>query len=124
MAHTSYLEAHTDIEKQIAKLQKEKEALTNRHRTTAITSIVKSIREYDITIEEIQNALATKTAKQGKLSTLAPKYRHPSGETWSGRGRPPLWIVTAEQSGQSRDKFLIPEEVTSSETDNTGNTQT
>jgi DNA-binding protein H-NS len=34
---------------------------------------------------------------------VAPKYRDPeSGNTWSGRGKPPRWIA-----GQDRDQFLI-----------------
>ena len=34
---------------------------------------------------------------------VAPKYRNPAtGETWTGRGKPPKWI-----QGQSRDSFLI-----------------
>lgn len=38
-----------------------------------------------------------------KASTVAPKYRNPeTGDTWTGRGRAPLWIA-----GQDREQFLI-----------------
>jgi DNA-binding protein H-NS len=34
---------------------------------------------------------------------VAPKYRNQAtGETWTGRGKPPKWI-----QGQDRDQFLI-----------------
>lgn len=38
-------------------------------------------------------------------STVAPKYRNPAdaSQTWSGRGKPPLWIKDVED----RTPFLI-----------------
>lgn len=43
---------------------------------------------------------------QGK-GNVAPKYRGPNGEEWSGRGRSPKWVQVAEAEGKSRDEFLI-----------------
>lgn len=38
--------------------------------------------------------LARKKAKPAAASTVAPKYRNPeTGDTWSGRGRAPKWVV-------------------------------
>ena len=34
---------------------------------------------------------ATTPAK--KSANLAPKYKGPNGETWSGRGAPPKWLT-------------------------------
>ena len=47
-------------------------------------------------------------ARGGRISStqgvkVAPKYRNQAtGETWTGRGKPPKWI-----QGQDRDQFLI-----------------
>jgi len=39
---------------------------------------------------------------------VPPKYRHPeTGDTWTGRGKPPKWITAAEAEGKKRDDFLI-----------------
>lgn len=40
---------------------------------------------------------------------VKPKYRNPAdrSETWTGRGRPPLWLVAATKSGKKRDDLLI-----------------
>lgn len=40
---------------------------------------------------------------------VAAKYRNPqnSAETWTGRGRMPLWIKTLTDKGAKREKFLI-----------------
>ena len=44
--------------------------------------------------------------RKGKGSKVAPKYRNPKdpSQTWTGRGRRPLWIVEA---GGNIDRFLI-----------------
>ncbi|WP_421988705.1 H-NS family nucleoid-associated regulatory protein [Roseococcus sp.] len=38
---------------------------------------------------------------------VAAKYRGPNGEEWTGRGRMPTWMATAEAEGHGRDEFLI-----------------
>ena len=35
------------------------------------------------------------------------KYRGPEGQEWSGRGRPPTWLVTLEGEGKNREDFRI-----------------
>jgi DNA-binding protein H-NS len=41
---------------------------------------------------------------------LAPKYRGPGGESWSGRGRMPTWLSALEATGRNREEFRIKEE--------------
>lgn len=51
-----------------------------------------------------------KAAKGSKGSSVAPKYRNPSdpSQTWSGRGRQPLWLADAlKKRGSSIEQFLI-----------------
>src|SRR5690606_1889877 len=95
---------------------KKAEALQTKRRQPVIASIVKSMREFNITPEEIAAAFGSaskrtraprKTAPAAKRQ-VAPKYRHPkTGETWSGRGKAPRWITAEEAAGNSRDAFLI-----------------
>jgi DNA-binding protein H-NS len=40
---------------------------------------------------------------------LPARYRGPSGETWSGRGRMPKWLQTLEAEGRNREEFRSPE---------------
>ena len=42
-----------------------------------------------------------------KPNKVAPKYRGPGGETWSGRGLRPRWLTAAIGQGQNLDEFLI-----------------
>ena len=48
-------------------------------------------------------------AKGSKLAgrKVAPKYRGPSGETWSGRGAKPRWMVPLLKKGKKLESFLI-----------------
>ncbi|MBC9905445.1 MULTISPECIES: H-NS histone family protein [Achromobacter] len=128
MARESYAALQAKIEKEINKLQKKAEVLQTKRRKPVITQIITSMREYDITPEEIVAAYgagkparaaaaggrrkagpAARPANAAKRA-VAPKYRHPqTGETWSGRGKAPRWLAAEEAAGATRDSFLIKE---------------
>jgi DNA-binding protein H-NS len=38
---------------------------------------------------------------------IAPKYRGPDGQTWTGRGLKPRWLVEALKGGKKIESFLI-----------------
>ncbi len=42
---------------------------------------------------------------------VAPKYRNPENheQTWTGRGKSPLWFNALIDAGKSREDLLIPE---------------
>lgn len=43
-----------------------------------------------------------------KYPKVLPKYRNPqTSETWSGRGKRPLWLVAAMKSGRKIEEFRI-----------------
>lgn len=50
-------------------------------------------------------------SKVGKVSgkPVAPKYQNPNNpdEKWTGRGRKPVWVKTAEESGVSLTSMAI-----------------
>jgi DNA-binding protein H-NS len=39
--------------------------------------------------------------------TVAPKYKGPHGEKWSGRGKTPRWLAAAMSGGEQLNDFLI-----------------
>lgn len=110
----TYSVAKQKIEKEILRLQRQMKTLKVKQRRPIITSIVRSMQDNEITIEELTEALE-KTQKRGSStnasqpkSVLPPKFRNPAtGDTWTGRGRPPRWILDAEAAGKERSKFLI-----------------
>jgi DNA-binding protein H-NS len=46
-----------------------------------------------------------------KYPKVLPKFRNPAapGETWSGRGKRPKWLVKALAAGRKLEDFRIPQ---------------
>lgn len=123
MTQQNYAIQQAKIQKEIERLNRQAQLLQSKQRKPVLSSILRSMKEYGITPEEISAAFgkpgakvrqsdlikAPKSAKaSGTKKPVAPKYRHPaSSATWTGRGKAPLWIVEAEKNGQSRQQFLI-----------------
>jgi DNA-binding protein H-NS len=62
-----------------------------------------------LTIGEVYPARGGKSAK-GSKAAVAPKYRNPdnASQTWSGRGKRPLWFTAAlMKRGVTADSLLI-----------------
>ncbi len=87
------------------------EAHTNQVRTVRekIDSLLKSA---GLTINEVYPTRGGKKSA-GKKGVVAPKYRNPeNGETWSGRGRQPVWFAKAlKKSGVTAESLLIHDAV-------------
>lgn len=111
MIPSTYLSEKEKIEMEIQKLKEDARALQKQHRGPALESIIKAMLEYDINADDVATAYraATRASRQTRSKQpVPPKYRDPStGQTWSGRGRTPRWLTTAEAQGQHRDTFLI-----------------
>ena len=49
-----------------------------------------------------------KVSAAGKRAVVAVKYRHPeTGETWTGRGKPPRWLAAEIAAGKAKEQFYI-----------------
>ena len=78
-----------DLIRQKQELEKEIEEVTRRERINAIN-----------TCRELIKKLMRKGA-------MIPKFMGPKGETWTGRGRKPIWLQQAELEGKSLEDFRI-----------------
>jgi DNA-binding protein H-NS len=91
---------YQQLTEQLAKVHAQMEAAREKEIAAVIAQIKEQIAEYGITAEEL--AFASKRTRKAKSGGLPPKYLNPkTGQTWSGRGRKPLWI------GKRPEKFLI-----------------
>ncbi|MGF6767902.1 DNA-binding protein H-NS [Paraburkholderia sp. GAS199] len=109
----------SQIEKQIANLQKKADDLRRKKAASVILKIKKMMAEHGLSLTDLEEETGAlrKKARHANLesgsrpakatagkSKLPPKYRDPvSGATWSGHARPPAWIKDAKD----RSKFLI-----------------
>jgi DNA-binding protein H-NS len=73
-------------------------AIQQREKQEAIESIKIMIEKHSLSVNDLFSKKVNQTNKK-----VPAKYRNPaSGETWTGRGKAPLWIV-----GKERETFLI-----------------
>lgn len=95
---------------QIDKLQRQAEAMRQKQVSKVVAELKKTIAEYELSAADLGLAggarrdTPRKPRRAGSATVGVAKYRNPqSGDTWTGRGRPPAWIVGAKD----RDAFLI-----------------
>lgn len=92
--------------------------LLSKRRPIALVrrKVIALAAQYGYTIEELYGDQSTdeiagkKRTPRRKASKVAAKYRDPENKrnTWSGRGRMPLWLAQKAKYGRSITDFLIP----------------
>lgn len=99
---------YKELQDQIAKLQAEAEQVRKSEIANVIADIKARMAEFGIGVEDLGMTGKTKGRRKSTASVSVAKYRNPAtGETWTGKGRRPNWIVEAEQQGKSASDFLI-----------------
>jgi DNA-binding protein H-NS len=102
------MKTYAALQAEIAKLEKEAQALRKAEVAQVIAGIKAAIATYGLTAADLGlNGGANRRAKP-KHKTVptvgVAKYRDPkTGKTWTGRGKPPAWIAGVK----NRDSYLI-----------------
>ena len=110
------------LQKLIAEATREHKRKKKRAPITQVRSKLSRLaRAEGYTIAELFGAAAPATPaaaktprrKATKASTVrkvAPKYHNPSNhdQTWTGRGKAPLWFNALIAAGKTREELLIP----------------
>jgi DNA-binding protein H-NS len=108
----TYMKTYPVIKAEIAKLEKQAQALRKTEVAGVIAKIKEAIAAYALTAADLglgrgAKAARTAAAKHSKKTSTTigvAKYRDPkTGKTWTGRGKPPAWIAGAK----NRDAYLI-----------------
>lgn len=95
----------------IKDLQKQAERIENQN-DKGVAEASELIRRSNLSFADWKRAwsLSQKkvpTTKKRAGRKVPIKYADDKGNKWSGRGRPPLWLVAAQKNGKKRDDFLI-----------------
>jgi DNA-binding protein H-NS len=94
-----------ELLKQREALEEQIQAARKTELANAIAQVRGIISEYGLTSEDVFAPVRKTRNTAGQK--VAPKYRDPaSGETWTGRGKPPRWISEAAD----RESFAIKPE--------------
>jgi DNA-binding protein H-NS len=99
-----------DIERRIRQLRAEAERL-ERAEKPGIKQLRAVLKKFRLGPPDIRIALREHGSRVSKLKgrKVKPKYRNPSdrSETWTGRGRTPLWMAALVKRGKKPADFLI-----------------
>ena len=110
-----------DLQSQIASLQKQADEIRSKEFEATVVEIRQKMAAFGITVKDLQSTkikakvgrkskatAAEKPAKAKKATAaVAPKYRGPNGETWSGRGLTPKWLASLVAAGGTKEQYLI-----------------
>ena len=101
-----------ELDKKIASLEAERQALLAESRKEALTSTRTTIARYGFTAVELGLGVSTpQTAKTKPVKAkLPPKYANPANpeKTWAGgKGARPLWVQAHLAAGKPLDDLLI-----------------
>ena len=103
------------IKARIAELQKEL-VKAEKTKEPSIRKVLALMKKLGVSVADLgkggpaTSAASEKKAskaKGGKRGPAPVKFRDSAGNTWSGRGKSPRWLVEAEKGGKSRDSFAV-----------------
>lgn len=98
-----------DLLKKIpGEIKRRTEEATSAAREAAIEKLKQIAREHGYSLEELAGTKKPRKSS-GARKPVAPKYANPANpsETWTGRGRKPLWVQAALNQEKSLESLLI-----------------
>jgi len=112
-----------DLEKLKNDVEKALERTAEQVRRAAMEAAEKAVKAFGLSLSDLtghpvpavepekpgRRPRAAAAAKPKPKTKIAPKYRNPENpeQTWTGRGRRPLWVVAAEASGKTLEDLKI-----------------
>ena len=100
-----------DLTKLEAQIEKRKQELAKENLTSASAEIKAVLAKYDLSLDDVLPLITKAKGKRASAprGKVAPKYQNPAdaSQTWTGRGRKPLWVIAALDSGKTLDDIAI-----------------
>ena len=107
---------YTELDELNVLIQRERAGKLDEARRTLMAELEEKAASIGLTPDQLfgQSRNAPEKPKRSKKTEqqsapAAVKFRSPSGQTWSGRGRKPIWLTQAEAGGQSAEEFRVHE---------------
>lgn len=117
------MSSYKELKEQAEDLMRQAEAARKAELNAVLADIKAKMATYGITVADLagkvraakgSKAKAAKAVKPAKVKPAKPrkpvaaKYRNSAtGETWSGRGKAPKWLVAMEAGGRKREEFAV-----------------
>ncbi len=105
------------LKARISALQKQLTAAENS-KGPAVRQVKALMKKLGVTMEDLATKPAAPTSRKPAQKTarkagrkagakIPVKYRDENGNTWTGRGKTPIWILEADKTGNSREIFRV-----------------
>lgn len=98
------------IQRKIRELQAEAKRIEQAERP-GIKELRAVLKKFKLGLPDVRIALKEHSGRPSKLKRrkVKPKYRNPAkrSETWTGRGRMPVWMAAMVKKGKKPVDFLI-----------------
>ena len=103
-------QTYSQLQKQIATLQRQADALREKEISGVISRIKVAIDHYGLTAHQLgfgaAPAAVRTSATKNAATVKSAKFSDGNGNEWSGRGPRPHWLRDALASGRSLDEFM------------------
>ena len=101
--------SYKELVEKAQELMAQAEELKKKELESVINTIKAQIEEFELTAADLgfSTTGGKKKSISKKMSEVAPKYRSPNGEEWSGRGRSPKWLAEEIAKGKTKEDFAI-----------------
>lgn len=97
--------SYTEMMAQAQAIMAQAQEVRRQEIPSVIAEIHKKMEAYNISLEDLGRARERRAYKAtGKVDA---KFRGPEGQTWTGRGRKPLWYIQAHEQGFTDNDLLI-----------------
>ncbi len=107
-----------DVDAEMARLQRERDALIAAEVKDVIGRIKEAIRHYGLSAEDLGLAsgprgkggalkMPRRRQEVSKRPAGAVKYADDQGHTWTGRGKRPQWFLAAIAAGKKPEELLV-----------------
>lgn len=112
---------YRNVKAQIAKLEKQASDLFKKEVEVVVAKVRGLISEYGLTAADLgltgKGAKVVKATRKKRAVAAKPAgvplyADSASGKTWTGKGKPPNWIVEGLKKGKSKSDFLIEKAAT------------
>jgi len=95
--------SYQELLKQRAALDLQIQQAREKEVADAVAKVRQTVAEYGLTAADVFPSGGRRARSAAPAAKVAPKYRNPvTGQTWTGRGKPPRWI-----QGQERAQYAI-----------------
>jgi DNA-binding protein H-NS len=94
----------------IAQAEEKRQSKMATARASLLAEFETRSAELGMSLEELRTSAASPSGRKPRKDAgtpVAPKFRGPNGETWTGRGRKPGWLTTLEAQGKKPDDYRI-----------------